>query len=568
MLRDLFREIRKEKRLFLAVLLLVLVNAAATLAPAEAGQRLVRLLEKGQYGWIVTVALFLLAAVLVKTGSDFLRQYTAGYLGQKLSVTLQRRVHDKFLKLPAAYFKNRESGELLSRTTNDINEVRQFYAAHLPDCIKNPLLLAAGLVALFLKNWLFTLEILLAGLFILLATHLVGSRIRRAAQRVRESLGRVTTRLQESLFSIEIIKSFGREPHHRARFDASLDEYLHRSKKEIALDSAIRPVNEFLSSLAAVAVVGTGIHLIGGGRMTGSELAGFVLYLAVLSAPLNALSHVAVQYKRACASHARIREVLEAAEEDARLELPALHPGPGHLEFRGVHFRYKEKEPVLRGVSFTVRPGEMIALVGPSGCGKTTLVNLLPRLVDPDRGRILLDGQDTARVNLPSLRARIGMVAQESVLFQGSVMENIRYGKLDAGDAAVVAAAKAAGADRFIRGFKNGYGTLIGERGLLLSGGQRQRLALARVLLRDPAVLILDEATSALDSENERAVQRAILAAAKSRTTLVIAHRLSTVRDADRILVMERGRIVQEGRHAALVRKPGLYRRLYEGQLR
>ena len=459
------RDVWREKRLFLAVCLLLLVNIAATLAPAEAGQRLVKLLESGQYGKILPLAALLLGIVLVKTGSDFLRHFFAGYLGHRITANTQRALHEKFLALPSSYFKNRDSGEILSRTTNDVQEMRQFLSWHLPDFVKNPLIIAGGLVALFLKNWLFTLEILGVGLLIVLVTQLIGSGIRKAADRVRRSLGVLTIRLQQTLLSMDVIKVFTREKFHRKRFNRELDNYLKHSKRETVLASAIGPLNEFFSSLAAVAVVGTGIWLISSKAMQTSELIGFILYLAVLSSPLNALSYITVQYRKASASVERIQEILDAAEEENRIEMADMPEIDGRVEFRSVHFAYKKKEPVLRGISFTADPGSMTAIVGPSGCGKTTLVNMLPGLIEPDRGRILIDGRDCSGVNLPSLRRQIGMVTQESVLFNDTIMENIRYGRLDATDGEVIQAAKEANAHGFIKNFKNGYTTIAGERG-------------------------------------------------------------------------------------------------------
>jgi len=562
----MIRDIWQEKKLFFTVSLLLLINTAATLAPAEGGQQLVKLLEKGAFGKILPIILILLGIVIIKVGSDFLRQFFTGYLGQKISSNTLREVHDKFLHLPPSWFKNQDSGELLSRTTNDIQEVRYFLSTHLPDFVKNPLIIIVGLTALFIKNWIFTLELLSVGFLIILATQLIGSRIRTTATKVRESLGSITSSLQRSLFSIDIIKIFTREKFHRKKFNQELNNYLDHSKKEIALSSIIRPINELLSSLATIAIIGTGIWLISKGQMKSSELVGFILYLAVLSSPLNALSYITVQYKKATASASRINEILTAQNENNRNNLPDLPTINGKICFKNIHFSYRKEEPILRGINFSIAAGTTTAIVGSSGCGKTTLINLIPALIIPNKGTIKIDNKNITHVNLPSLRRQIGVVTQESILFNGTILENIRYGNLDSPDNDVIKAAQKANAHTFIKKFKDEYNTIIGDRGILLSGGQRQRLAIARVILQNPRILILDEATSSLDNENERAIQEAITRISKNLTTFVIAHRLSTIQHANKILVINNGQIIQEGTHKELLRKNGLYKKLYTMQ--
>jgi subfamily B ATP-binding cassette protein MsbA len=467
--------------------------------------------------------------------------------------------------LPVAFYRTTPVGELVSRTTGDIGEVRQFLGGHIANFIKDPLILLIGIVLLFFKIWLFTLELLGVGLVILALMHFLGEKIRTVSRRVQERLGDLTGMLAGSLFSVEVIRLFGRERFHRMRFSESLDGYLGQLRRRTLLESLIKPVNEILSFLAAALVTGTGIWLISAGRMAPNELAGFIFYLAVLSSPLHAVTNMAVQYRRAAASAARVFEILDTPGEETRgggRPLPALH---GRVEFRAVCFSYRRGEPVLAGIDLVAEPGEMVAIVGASGSGKTTLVSLIPRLLDPQKGRVLLDGIDTRRVDLASLRSQIGMVSQDNVLFPGTVRENIRYGRLEADDGEVVEAARLAQAEEFIEKFPLGYDTPIGERGLMLSGGQRQRLALARVVLRRPRILILDEATSALDAESEQLVQRALATILHRQTTFVVAHRLSTIRHADRIIVLDGGVIAEQGAHRALLARRGsLYRKLHE----
>jgi subfamily B ATP-binding cassette protein MsbA len=339
------------------------------------------------------------------------------------------------------------------------------------------------------------------------------------------------------------------------------------SRKEIVLDAMGTPINEFLSFIAAFIIVGTGLIMIHGGSMQPNELVSFILYLAILSQPLNAVTNLVLQYKKATASAERIFEVLDEANEDTQSQFPDLPKSSGKIQFRNVSFSYDGKRPVLRNFNLTIKSGETIALVGPSGGGKTTFVNLLSRLFIPLSGKIFVDDIDTSQVSLVSLRKQIGYVTQESILFPGTVRENILYGNLQATDEQIRKAAKNAHADGFIQKLPKGYNSRIGERGSKLSGGQRQRIALARVMLRQPAILVLDEATSSLDAVSERHVQKALEKILHKQTTIIIAHRLSTVQLADRILVLDKGRISESGTHASLLKnKNSLYSQLWKNQ--
>jgi ATP-binding cassette, subfamily B, bacterial MsbA len=549
----LARFVFRHRRLFWTAAFCILVNAAATLAPAEWGQYLAGALETRQFDALPLFALLALGIIAVKEISDFLRRFTMDSLGYLVSADLQCALHDKMLRLPMAFFRHNETGALVSRTTNDITVIRQFLTQNLSSIIKDPLVVLFGAVMLFLKNWIFTLELLGVGLLIALSMQFFGSRIRRVAKRVQGKMALAVVRLQESLFAIDAVKLFHREDYHRKRYARAIAHYLKLSRRMIRLDSLGPPVNEFLSFMAAFIIVGSGVMFITDGIMQPSELVAFVLYLAILAQPLNAITNIVLQYKKMAASAARVFEIFDEEEEDDTAQLPPLPPIQGKIEFRGVTFFYQPDKPVLRDLSLTIEAGETLAIVGASGCGKTTLVNLIARLYHARQGSILIDGHDIETVSLASLREQIGYVTQETFLFPGTARENILYGRPEAGGAEIMEAARLAFADEFIDRLPKKYQSRVGERGQLLSGGQKQRLALARVFLRRPRVLILDEATSALDAESERLIQKALDGVLKRQTTIIIAHRLSTIRKADRIIVLDDGRIAESGTHAELM---------------
>ncbi|MDR2734812.1 MAG: ABC transporter ATP-binding protein/permease [Spirochaetota bacterium] len=556
-IRRLARAVAAHTRLFWTAALCILVNAAATLAPAEWGQYLVGALETKQFDALPFFALLAFIIIAVKEVSDFLRRFTMDSLGYYTSADLQRALHDKILLLPMAFFRKNEMGALVSRATNDIAVIRQFLTQNLSSIIKDPLVVLLGAVMLFLKNWIFTLELLAVGILIALSMQFFGNRIRRVAKRVQGKMAAAVVRMQESLFAIDAVKLFHREDYHRRRYSRAITHYLKLSRRMIRLDALGPPVNEFLSFMAAFIIVGSGVMFITDGTMQPSELVAFVLYLAILAQPLNAVTNIVLQYKKAAASTARVFEILDEPIEDDTADLPPLPPVRGDVEFRGVSFYYQTGTPVLRDITLRIAAGETLAIVGASGCGKTTLVNLIARLYHPQQGNILIDGHDIARVSLASLREQIGYVPQENFLFAGTARENILYGRPEASDAEVIEAARLAFADEFIERLPKKYHSRIGERGQLLSGGQKQRLALARVFVRRPRILILDEATSALDAESEKLIQKALDGVLKRQTTIIIAHRLSTVRKADRVIVLDDGRIAESGTHAELMARAG-----------
>lgn len=558
----------RHKWLFFIGTFFILINAVATVAPAEwGGQVLKELLAQSDSGRLIVFGLAALVIFTAKLGADFMRRYLMGWLGQLINADMQKEFHAKVLRLPVSYFRQRQIGDLISRTTNDIGVVRSFLGANMMSIINDPLVLAIGLTRLFVLNWLFSLELLAAGILIAVLVQVTGNLLRRVMHKLQAGIGDITSSLQQSLFSIEIIKIFHREKFHRDKFDGRVGAYLENARREVKINSFFRPAVDFVGFLGGGLVIGTGAYMISGGHMKIDELFTFMMYIATLSSPLNAVTGFFVSYKGATAAAERFFEVIDAEEEKYQEGGKALPPVAGRVEFRGVHFAYRRGEPVLRGIDLVAEPGQVIAIVGGSGGGKTTLVNLIPRLLESPRGRVLIDGHDVRKVTLESLRSQIGMVTQDNILFPGTVYENILYGKLEATKAEVEEAARIANAHDFITEFPRGYATQIGERGLMISGGQRQRLALARAILKRPRIMILDEATSALDTESEKLVQNALAGILHLQTTFVIAHRLSTVVEADQIIVLDQGRIVERGAHRELIKRKGsAYRRLYEMQ--
>jgi ATP-binding cassette, subfamily B, bacterial MsbA len=462
------------------------------------------------------------------------------------------------------YFTGSRTGELMSRTLNDTQLVERGITEVIGDVVQQPFVLLGA------ASYLFFMDLRLA--FVSLAVFpiciapiaLFGKRVRRHAKAGQERIGDLSSIQQEAIAGAAIVKAYGMEDHESARFRSLSLDFFRRQIKIVASKAAVNPLMEFVSVLAVCAVMLYSRH-------AGLELSDIILFLGTMVLmydPAKKLSRVHLTIQQSSAAAERIFSILDVPDTVAN------HPGavelaadPAEIRFDSVSFSYAPgAPPVLREVDLSARAGELVALVGSSGSGKTTLVNLLPRFFDPTAGRVLLDGRDLRDFTLQSLRRRIGLVTQETILFNDTVFHNIAYGEPNATRADVEAAARKAHAHDFICAMPNGYDTVVAERGLLLSGGQRQRLAIARALLRNPPILLLDEATSALDTESERAVQLALDEAMQGRTVFAIAHRLSTIRRASQILVLHQGEIAERGTHDDLLRRGGIYSRLYHMQ--
>ncbi len=514
--------------------------------------------------------LVVLATVLVyitRALISFTQNITNNLLGQNITRLMRKRVYNHLLTMENQFFENEQVGRIVSRVMGDVDAVEHLITGGVEQLIVSAMTLIGIAAILFRINWQLALFSLIPIPFLVLVMTGFGSKVRLVYRSVREKAAEVTGKLADSVAGITVVKSFAREPEEQSWFARQLDEYFKMNMEATVLWVSYFPMISFITGIGSVMILWLGGQQIIGGVLTIGELVAFNSYLGQFYSPVMQISRLSVQLQRSLASVDRVFELIDRepkikdapnAQEKSHIE--------GRIEFRNVHFSYEPGQPVLHGISFVANPGEMIALVGPSGSGKSTITNLIPRFYDVDQGSILVDGLDVRQWKLASLRSHIGMVLQDTFLFNGTARENLRYGRLDATDEEIIEAAKAARIHEFLASLPQGYDTQLGERGVKLSGGQRQRLSIARTILKDPKILILDEATSSVDSEVESLIQEALEELMKNRTTIVIAHRLSTIKNADRIIAIKDGRIVEEGSHDELMAKKGLYAYLYELQ--
>ena len=499
---------------------------------------------------------------------NFAQGYLMNYVGQRVVADIRERLYDHLQTLSLSFFDRTPTGVLMARITNDVAAIQGAVSNAVTGMIKD-FFTAVGLVGVvFYRNWQLALIAMLV--FPLAAFPFVrfGRKLRKVSRKSLQTMAYINTFLQETIFGHRIVKAFGMESYESRRFAEANNRYFRYLMKKVKVRALSTPVMELLAYVGIGSFIWIGGYYVIEGKMTPGEFFSFMTALAMLYDPLRGLSKVNLLIQEGIAAAKRVFEILdqtpEVKDSPGAKELP---PFSREIEYRDVYFRYGD-EMVLKGISFKVRKGEKVALVGSSGAGKTTITNLLPRFYDVTEGSILIDGVDIREVTLRSLRSQIGVVTQQTLLFNDTVRNNIAYGRPDIPQEEVEKVAKAADAHDFIMKLPQGYDTIIGEQGVLLSGGQRQRISIARALLKNAPILILDEATSSLDTESEREVQQALDRLMANRTVLVIAHRLSTVRGADRILVISDGRIVEEGTHEELMALGGEYRRLYELQFR
>ena len=525
--------------------------------------------EAGDRSLLNWLAFGLISLFLVQVVFGFLGSYWLEWIGEKLITDLRRQLYAHLQRLGLRFFSEQRLGDITSRLTNDVAAVRTAATSSIVEALTQVISLVGSVGLMVVLNWRLSLAIFITVPIVSLATRYYGEKIRKLSRTVQDRLADTTAVAEEALAAIRVVKSFAREPYEIGRYNSATDVLFDTARKRALLS------NLFWSSIGLLFMsVMIGIFWYGGlevlnGRLTAGDLVAFIFYAFNIARSVGGMSRLYTAFNTAAGASERIFELLDEAPEvsdasDAK-NMPVIR---GEVRFDSVGFRYSDDARVLHDISFTAAPGEVIALVGPSGAGKTTLMNLIPRFYDVTQGRILIDGVPIREVTQDSLREQIALVPQDVHLFGTTILENIRYGRLDASDDEVMAAARDANADGFIRSFTEGYASTVGERGVKLSGGQRQRIAIARAILRDPKILLLDEATSALDSESEAAVQTALERLMVGRTTFIIAHRLSTVRHAHRIVVMEGGRIVQTGTHEALMKDGGLYQRLHDLQFR
>jgi len=521
------------------------------------------------WGLFNILAATLLVVYAVWGVAMYYRSYWAQIAGHRVMLDLRTDLFQHVQRLSHSFYQARQSGGIVSRLTADIALAQNFVGAAMTNIWMDVVACVFYLALLLSMDVQLTLVSLLVFPLYILCMHTFGAESKRTSKQVQEAMEEFSGDLQERVAGYALVKSFASEQRETRAFFASA-----RNLYDLVMDNA-RITNlssslvQWLTEMATLALIWYGGYRIFRGESTIGEVIAFILLLRQLYFPVNRISEMNTVLHNSLAAIERIFEVFDTApevtERPKARRLPRLK---GEIAFEHVDFGYTPERLILSGIDLRIRAGEVVALVGPSGAGKTTLVQLIPRFYDPTAGRVLADGIDLREVTLRSLRGQIGIVAQDTILFSGTVRENILYGKPDASDEELLAVARAAHVEEFIADLPEGYDTLLGERGTKLSGGQRQRLAIARAFLIDPRILILDEATSALDSESERLIQDALGRLMRDRTCVIIAHRLSTVLHADRIVVQDEGRIVQTGPHARLVEQDGLYRRLYETQFR
>jgi subfamily B ATP-binding cassette protein MsbA len=493
--------------------------------------------------------------------------YLMSYVSQKVVIDLREALFRHFQRLSVSYFDRSRTGKVLSYMTNDVGALQGALAQNVIELSTESLTLVGSLVAMFYLHWQLALLTLITVPLVAQAMKLFGKKLRKASGTMQQRAAEITSVLQEMIVSIRLIRLFVREEYETNRFIRENDNNFTAQMKAAQLSATLTPVIEFLAAIAVTVIIWYGGREVISGNLTSGSLIAFLVYAVNISNPVKRLGNVYGNIQRAVAAAERVFSVLDTLPEieDApdAIELPLVQ---GNVSFENVTFEYRDGEPALKNLSIEIPSGQILAIVGPSGAGKSTIANLLPRFYDPQAGIIRIDGVDIRNVTVRSLREQIAMVPQETILFNASIYENILYGRLDADRDSVIIAAQAANAHDFIMQLPDGYETQIGERGCQLSGGQRQRIAIARAILKDPRILILDEATSALDAESERVVQDALDKLMIGRTTFVIAHRLSTIQRADKILVMEKGRMIECGRHMDLLDAGGLYCKLYSLQ--
>ena len=493
--------------------------------------------------------------------------YLMSYIGQKVIIDIREAVYRHLQRLSLSYYEKRQTGQLMSYITNDVAAVQGALVESMIELVTEGMTLIGSLIAMFYLHWQLSLLTLITAPLVGKTMNIFGKKLHRSSSLIQERAADITSVLQESISSVRVIKSFAREDYEIDRFKKQNHQNFRAQMKNSQIMATLTPIIEFVAAIGITMIIWYGGREVINNNLTAGSLIAFLTYAVNLSNPIKRLSRVYGNIQKAMAAAERVFDVMDTKPEIE--DLPGamtLAKIDGHVAFNNVTFEYKPGEPALEKVQLTVNPGQVIAIVGPSGAGKTTIGNLIPRFYDPVEGNITIDGIDIKTVTLKSLREQIGIVPQETILFNGSAYNNILYGRLEATKEEVIAAAKAANAHNFIMEMPEGYDAQIGERGSKLSGGQKQRISIARAILKNPRILILDEATSALDTESEQLVQEAVDKLMVGRTSFVIAHRLSTVKRADSIVVMEKGHIVEQGTHDELLELGGLYSKLYQVQ--